>query len=103
MGRSHLRAIVRHLTGAVALPGDGLSDADLLGRYVASRDEAAFETLVWRHSALVLGVCRRVLRHEQDAEDAFQASFLLLARKAASIGRRESVRSWLHRVAYRAA
>src|SRR5262249_24569164 len=72
-------------------------------RFVRRRDEAAFEALVWRHAPLVLGVCRRVLRHEQDAEDAFQATFLTLVRKARSIGRKQSVGSWLYKVAYRAA
>src|SRR5262249_1941921 len=71
--------------------------------YVTSRDELAFEVIVRRHGAMVWNVCRRVLRHHQDAEDAFQATFLTLARKAHAIGKRESVASWLHKVAYRAA
>jgi RNA polymerase sigma factor (sigma-70 family) len=80
-----------------------LSDAELLERFVAQQDGAAFELLLWRHGPKVLGVCRRVLRHEQDAEDAFQATFLVLARKAASVGRREAIGPWLYRVAYRVA
>ncbi len=80
-----------------------LSDAEVLRRYVQQADPAAFELLVWRHERLVWGVCRRLLRQEQDAEDAFQAVFLTLARKAGSIGRAESVAGWLYRVAYRCA
>jgi RND family efflux transporter MFP subunit len=81
----------------------GLSDAQLLERFVATGDEAAFELLVWRHERLVFGLCRRVLNDCHDAEDAFQATFLALARKARSIGRREALSSWLYRVAYRTA
>src|SRR5207237_1655519 len=81
----------------------GASDAELLARYASARDESAFELLVWRHGGMVLGVCRRVLRHEHDAQDAFQATFLALARRARAIGRGESVGGWLHRVACRAA
>src|SRR5262245_22026217 len=88
----HLRALLRGRGAAEA------NDADLLRRFAAARDEAAFEALVHRHGPMVLGVCRRVLRHTHDAEDAFQAAFLVLARKAASIRRRESVGSWLHGV-----
>jgi RNA polymerase sigma factor (sigma-70 family) len=79
------------------------TDAQLLGRVIAGRDEAAFEVLVRRHGPKVLGICRRVLRHEHDAEDAFQATFLMLVREAAAIGRREAVGSWLYRVAFRTA
>src|SRR5262249_27443432 len=86
----------RQVTGPQA--GD-LTDAELLERFVRQRDAAAFELLLWRHGAMVLGVCRRVLRHEQDAEDAFQATFLALARMGGSIGRREACAAWLHRVA----
>jgi RNA polymerase sigma factor (sigma-70 family) len=83
--------------------GGGLTDADLLRRYCESRDEAAFETLVWRHGGMVLAVCRRTTRGEQDAEDAFQATFLALARSAGAITRQESVGGWLYRVASRLA
>jgi RNA polymerase sigma factor (sigma-70 family) len=81
----------------------GLTDAELLQRFVAQRDEAAFEVLLWRHGPMVLQVCRRVLGQEQDIEDAFQATFLALVRKGAAIGRREAVAGWLYRVAYRVA
>src|SRR5207253_10234747 len=75
----------------------------LLERFARERDQAAFEVLVWRHGAMVLGVCQRVLGHRQDAEDALQATFLALVRQARSISRRASVGSWLHKVAYRTA
>jgi RNA polymerase sigma factor (sigma-70 family) len=81
----------------------GLSDARLLERYLAERDELAFEALVRRHGSMVLGVCRRVLDDPNDADDAFQAAFLLLARKARSIRDEHSVGGWLHRVAWRIA
>jgi RNA polymerase sigma factor (sigma-70 family) len=80
-----------------------LSDAELLNRFATSRQEDAFAVLVRRHGPLVLGVCRRVLHHEQDAEDAFQATFLTLARHAGSIRRTAAVGSWLYRVAHRIA
>jgi RNA polymerase sigma factor (sigma-70 family) len=79
------------------------SDGQLLEAYIADREEAAFEALVRRHGPMVLGVCRRLLGHEQDAEDAFQATFLVLVRKAASIRPRHKVGSWLYGVAYHAA
>ncbi len=81
----------------------GLTDAELLQRFVSRRDEAAFEVLVWRHGPMVLGVCRRLLRGRADAEDAFQATFLALVRKADSIGNGAAVGSWLYKVAYRVA
>src|SRR5215475_11889843 len=81
----------------------GLTDGQLLERFVARRDEAAFELLLWRHGGMVLGVCRRVLGRVHDAEDAFQATFLALARSARSISQREAVAGWLYRVAHRTA
>ena len=84
----------------------GLTDGQLLERFLERRDEdaeAAFAALVDRHGAMVLRVCRQVLRDETDAEDAAQATFLVLARRAGSISRRESVGCWLHGVALRVA
>jgi RNA polymerase sigma factor (sigma-70 family) len=79
------------------------SDAELIECFLTTRDEQAFGVLLGRHGPLVWGVCRRVLGRLHDAEDAFQATFLILARKAASIRRRTSLRCWLHGVALRVA
>ena len=94
-----LAALVRRLrpdAGACA-------DAALVARFAATRDEAAFELLVRRHGAMVLAACQRILGHTEDAEDAFQAAFLVLARKAASARRGTAIPAWLHRVAVRIA
>jgi RNA polymerase sigma factor (sigma-70 family) len=86
------------------LPVDAsIGDRELLDRYLTGRDETAFAALVKRHGPMVLSLCWRVLRHRQDAEDAFQAVFLVLARKAMTIRRGESLTGWLHRVALHAA
>src|SRR4051812_20754287 len=83
--------------------GSAQSDAQLLENFVSRRDEASFEVLVWRHGAMVLALCKRVLRDSHEAEDAFQATFLVFVRKAGGIGRGELVASWLYKVAYRVA
>jgi RNA polymerase sigma-70 factor (ECF subfamily) len=88
---------------APAEAGADPSDRCLLNEYVNRRDETAFALLVHRYGPLVLAVCRRVLGHEQDAEDAFQATFLVLARQAGAIRKSASMSSWLYRVAYRVA
>ena len=81
----------------------GLDDAGLLARYAESGDGPAFEALVARHGPMVWATCRGVLRRSHDAEDAFQATFLVLARKAGSVSRGDALAPWLHRVATRAA
>jgi RNA polymerase sigma factor (sigma-70 family) len=99
-----MSSVLRHLRRAALLDGGaGLTDGQLLEGFLARREEAAFEALVRRHGPMVLGVCRRLLRHEQDAEDAFQATFLVLVRKAATIRPRDLVGAWLYGVAYRTA
>jgi RNA polymerase sigma factor (sigma-70 family) len=82
---------------------DALSDADLVKRFTRDRDEETFTELLRRHGPMVLGVCRRVLGDSADAEDAFQATFLVLVRKAVGLGQPSSVANWLHGVAHRTA
>src|SRR5438105_3939692 len=81
----------------------GLSEWQLLHHYVTRRDESAFEALLARHGPMVLGVCRRVLDDPHAVEDAFQATFLVLVRKAGSLDERDSIGHWLYGVAHRVA
>ena len=81
----------------------GLDEGRMLERFLADRDESILEALIDRHGPMVLGVCRRVLANPADVGDAFQATFLVLARKASEIVRRESLAGWLYEVAYHAA
>jgi RNA polymerase sigma factor (sigma-70 family) len=103
MDRRVFDALLGRLRQAGAGGDVGLSDAELLRRWVRGGDPAALELLVWRHGPLVLSVCRRLLRREQDIEDAFQATFLILVKRAASIRGGQAVASWLHTVATRVA
>src|SRR5581483_8974345 len=92
---------IRQLSGKAS--ADGVTDAELLCRFVTRHDEAAFELLLWRYASLVRHVCRNVTRDHHDAEDAFQATFLVLARKARSVRKCDALGAWLYRVAYRIA
>jgi RNA polymerase sigma factor (sigma-70 family) len=104
MAVGSLTSFVYHLRRAVLLQdGGGMSDGQLLQSFLSCGEEAAFAALVQRHGPMVLGVCRRVLQNTHDAEDAFQATFVVLLRKAASILPREYVGNWLYGVAYRTA
>ena len=98
MSQPAIRAVLRSAAGAT-----GAADAELLERFAATRDESAFELLVWRHAALVQRVCMAVLRDHHAAEDAAQAVFLVLARKADTFAGRGSVVGWLYRIARRVA
>jgi RNA polymerase sigma factor (sigma-70 family) len=93
-----IRRLLRHVS---APPGPDVSDAELLEKFAHRRDEAAVETLIWRHGPMVLRTCLRLLGSRADAEDCFQATFLVLCRKAQSIARRQSLGGWLYKVAYR--
>src|SRR5437764_221175 len=96
MTTSQTSQVIQHVRRAVLLhDGAAMTDGELLRCFVEYRDDAAFAALVRRHAALVWGVCRRLLDHHE-AEDAFQATFLVLVRKAASILPREMVANWLY-------
>jgi RNA polymerase sigma factor (sigma-70 family) len=104
MNRNSSSLISHYLRHLASTPQPGAqSDGYLLEQIIVSHDAKAFQLLVARHGPMVLGTCRRILRHEQDAEDAFQATFLILFRKAGSIRRSEVLGTWLHRIAFRVA
>src|SRR5262249_27337576 len=98
------KQLLRHVRQLVSRAEPRLgTDAALLDRFTRLRDEAAFEALVARHGPMILGVCRRVLHDRHEAEDVAQATFLVLARKAPSLRRPDTLAAWLHGVAYRLA
>jgi RNA polymerase sigma factor (sigma-70 family) len=104
MATSQMSEVIQHLRRAVLLrDGAGLTDGQLLTDYISRGDEAALAALVHRHGPMVWGVCRRVLSKFHDAEDAFQATFLVFVRKAASIASRELLANWLYGVAHQTA
>src|SRR5215510_8973355 len=104
MASDHPHRLTNYLRNLVAGPqARDASDRELMEQFVAGRDDAALTALVRRHGPMVYHLCRRVLRDEQDAEDAFQATFLVLARKAHTLRSQEAVGNWLYGVAYRTA
>src|SRR5262249_20126127 len=104
MPTSPINEVIQHLRGAALLrEGADLTDGQLLECFVSRREGAALEVLVRRHGPMVWGVCRRLLRSHHDAEDAFQATFLVLVRKAASVLPRAMVGNWLYGVAHQTA
>jgi DNA-directed RNA polymerase specialized sigma24 family protein len=104
MATNKLSGVIQTLRGATLHHDEAArTDGQLLESYASSREEAAFAALVHRHGPMVWGVCRRVLRGHQDAEDAFQATFLVLVRKAASVMPREMVANCIYGVAHQTA
>ena len=105
MADAQLRSVISQMRHLAASQGGvpSWSDAQLIEAFIQHRDELAFEMLVWRHGRMVLNLCRRILHDEHQAKDAFQAAFLVLVRKAGSIGKHQSVASWLYKVTYRIA
>src|ERR1700758_116485 len=104
MASNGLHGFMRRLRrAALQQDGAGVPDGKLLDFYLAERDEASFKALLSRHGPMVLGVCRRILGNEADAEDAFQATFLVLATRGASVRPRGMVGNWLYGVAHRTA
>jgi len=104
MATSQMSELIHHLRRAMLLrDGAGLTDGQLLQDYISRRDKAALAALVQRHGPMVWGVCRRVLSNYHDAEDAFQATFLVLVRRAASLGSPELLANWLYGVAHQTA
>src|ERR1700758_3045027 len=97
MAEQALQSVLHQVRKLAAVQtGRGLSDHELLAQFVGAQDEAAFTVLVERHGPMVLGVCRRALGNAHDAEDAFQATFLVLARKAGSLTRPGLLANWLY-------
>src|SRR5215472_3334968 len=104
MATPQLALVLRHIHRlAAGRCSPQRTDRQLVDAFSICRDETAFAALVARHGPMVLRVCRRVLNHEQDAENAFQATFLVLAKNTGSIRKREALAEWLHGVAYRTA
>ncbi len=103
MPTNGLRKALDHLRQTLTAAEADVSDEFLLRRFVAEGDETSFALLVRRHGPMVLGVCTRIMGHRHDAEDAFQATFFVLARKAGSVVKRTSLAGWLYAVAYRIA
>src|SRR5262245_41142234 len=99
MPSRQLSEVIQHLHSALLSEGEDQTDGQLLERFVSRPDVAALEALVRRHGSMVWGVCYRTLRSHHDAEDAFQATFLVLVRKAAAIRPPGQVGNWLYGVA----
>ena len=103
MATKGLPSVLQFLRRVAAPAAPDVEDGPLLHRFAVERDPDAFAALVRRHGPRVWGVCRRVLHRPEDAEDAFQATFLVLARRAGALARPDRLSSWLYRVAYRTA
>src|SRR5262245_42039573 len=104
MATGPLDTLMRQIRSLVSGPASsGTTDGQLLERFAVRHDEAAFEALLQLYGALVLGVCRRVLNDANDVEDAFQATFLVLVKKAGTLDRGRPLLNWLYTVAYHAA
>ena len=103
MASGQLTPVLHFLRALAPAHGRDSPDAELLDRFATRRDADAFAALLRRHGPMVLGVCRRVLRDAHDAEDAFQATFLVLVRRAYSLSTPELLGNWLYGVAYRIA
>src|SRR3954451_3518888 len=103
MATNQLSRVIHSLRSAASPPEAALSDGQLLECYLRSREESAFAALVSRHGPMVWGVCRRVLHSHHDVEDAFQATFLVLVRRAHVVVPREMVANWLYGVAHQTA
>jgi len=103
MAISLIGKVFQDLRCSLQTQADPLNDAQLLNRFIEHSDEPSFATIVRRHGSMVMGVCRRLIQNPHDAEDAFQATFLVLARKAASIAKRELLANWLYGVAFKTA